>query len=1809
MSYNKVKIRRGSGVPDTSDISSYELGYDYTNNKLYIHDPTNSSGQEIVEITGSTVSTASVSNGASTLATGDQIYDFVVGQGYLTSVPNHSAALLTSGTLPLARLSNIANSHIASDAQIQGSKIEDVFLKNNANDTTSGTITAAGFTTTGNLSLAGHAVNDIDIGSEFVDADDHLMTSGAIKEKIESYGYVTSSGISHDGSTANGVLTYKDSDEATVESSLIFNGSVLELKATSAGRSIEVGSGATGDITSFVDLIGDTTYSDYGARFIRFGGANATTDFRHRGTGDFRLIAQDSAALSLQTASTERLRITSAGKVGIGNASPTGVLHVSNSDGSNLARFNDTDSSHAGIIIAADTNGGHIGNSGGYAGEGIYFQDSAEVMRFYAAGSERMRLTGTGRLGIGTTSPSEKLEVSGGNSDTYIEIHNNGGYDSGIKMLGGSLDVWKIYLDDADNKLRIDEDGTAYMTIDAGKVGIGIDSPTEELDVNGAGRFRGNSDSSDVLYLGQKTSNAPAAGFTVSYHDPAGGLINAGDHLQIKSERWGSDISFARGGQGGAVPTFRFQNSGSNGYMELYKATNPSSDATYTTQVRLNVNGFSYLNGGNLGIGTSSPNTLLHIKNSGSGTTSTLKLEDNAREMYLGRDAIKVTTLDGSTAAQLYINSNTTFSGNIVTGGNATIGGWLTASSTITTNYGVSFTNGNTNFIFYNNTGDNLFYLRDTTNSQMLQTWTTSSTTIHKNLIAGSGILQISGSSASEGGEIQFSPGTSGSYTTTFHLDSFQNKLRVHSGGVERFSISTDGTLALNGTVSGTAVLDEDNMASNHASKLATQQSIKAYVDANSGSNTASDGSAGTPAFNFTSDTNTGMYRVGSDALGFSVGGNVGMQLTSDHALRIYQSDEFSADYIEFYANDSTAYYHHGHGSAHQFITDYGYIQLGPGNANWGHIQTDRNKFYFNKQITVDSGVVSAYDEDLSLQRQHDNTNDRIVIQDDRVVTYVNGQEKIRAHDSYNYIPQKIYGGDGSAGAPMYNFWNDSNTGMFRYGTDQLGFTTAGTTRMVVKNAGVNFINHTGLQWNDRQIVTFKSNSNDRGVWNPWVSSIRNSGIQRHFDEEFEEGTNSVNLYNNAGGSNLVVSRITASADSLVPPNKSGKVMKIAYNGNGTTSPNYGGIYQTISSEENHTFVQIFQAKLASGRYFVINENAQGTNNTSYWLTDNYGTGKWEWYARVSHCGDSGTFGSGGHISVAGGADAAFNWYIASMTQYDVTESPYNYTSAGKGSSGQLLKADGDGTYSWQSQGGGSNLDADKLDGIHASQFLRSDAVTETITSQNWNDYIDGTEIHFSSVTNHSGSNRPTGAYHYGLGLSYSVASGGKLQLYAPETASAGSATNQGLWYRSGWNTTYRGWAQIWDSTNDGSGSGLDADLLDGVQGSVYLQNSGTWNGANFAGSRHKGFTINGGELSIQRDHPNNQQVSLLVDGGYSAGENNGFWSLYSNNSWNNRVGFGSNTSGHMLLNSTHSTGGYYFQNQGTTRCIITYDGQYHFGAAADRGTITWDTGKAIVKSQSGNTLELRSQNATDMIAIETNQTRFIADGTERFRINGNGIDLSNNTANKIVHNNGGSRDKYRVWTSSAYAIGMDATFTFGGLNSYAMTFQMNTDADRGFWWGDNGHSNAQGAMSLTNDGELTLAHSMRIGYGESDTTTPGATYRLDVSGSIGATADVVAYISSDKRLKDNIKNIANPLEKLEKLNGVEFDWNDKQDLYKGHDIGVIAQEVEEVLPEIVDTREDGHKAVKYDRMVALLIEAVKEQQQQINELKEKLNG
>ena len=112
------------------------------------------------------------------------------------------------------------------------------------------------------------------------------------------------------------------------------------------------------------------------------------------------------------------------------------------------------------------------------------------------------------------------------------------------------------------------------------------------------------------------------------------------------------------------------------------------------------------------------------------------------------------------------------------------------------------------------------------------------------------------------------------------------------------------------------------------------------------------------------------------------------------------------------------------------------------------------------------------------------------------------------------------------------------------------------------------------------------------------------------------------------------------------------------------------------------------------------------------------------------------------------------------------------------------------------------------------------------------------------------------------------------------------------------------------------------------------------------------------------------------------------------------------------------------------------------------------------------------------------------------------------------------------------------------------------------------------------------------------------------VVGAILATNDVVAFSTSDERLKENFEPIGSAIEKVGQLNGYTFDWIPMEGIHvhSGHDIGVKAQEVEKVLPEIVEDRGNGYKAVKYDKLTALLIQAVNEQQEQINKLTTELN-
>jgi len=126
------------------------------------------------------------------------------------------------------------------------------------------------------------------------------------------------------------------------------------------------------------------------------------------------------------------------------------------------------------------------------------------------------------------------------------------------------------------------------------------------------------------------------------------------------------------------------------------------------------------------------------------------------------------------------------------------------------------------------------------------------------------------------------------------------------------------------------------------------------------------------------------------------------------------------------------------------------------------------------------------------------------------------------------------------------------------------------------------------------------------------------------------------------------------------------------------------------------------------------------------------------------------------------------------------------------------------------------------------------------------------------------------------------------------------------------------------------------------------------------------------------------------------------------------------------------------------------------------------------------------------------------------------------------------------------------------------------------------------------------------ISIGQSVATSATPTFAgLTINGAITATGDITAYYTSDKRHKNNIQIIPNALEKVSKLNGVTWEWNDDvNEVTKSTPkTGLIAQDVQSVLPEVVKEREDGFLSLDYSKMMGLMVEAIKEQQTQIHKL------
>jgi len=258
-------------------------------------------------------------------------------------------------------------------------------------------------------------------------------------------------------------------------------------------------------------------------------------------------------------------------------------------------------------------------------------------------------------------------------------------------------------------------------------------------------------------------------------------------------------------------------------------------------------------------------------------------------------------------------------------------------------------------------------------------------------------------------------------------------------------------------------------------------------------------------------------------------------------------------------------------------------------------------------------------------------------------------------------------------------------------------------------------------------------------------------------------------------------------------------------------------------------------------------------------------------------------------------------------------------------------------------------------------------------------------------------------------------------------------------------------------------------------------------------------------------------------------------------------------------------------------------------------------------------------------INADNNSTQNITSGSTMKIAGGTGIETSRsgNIVTASITNN--SIGNTQLEHDTGQALTTSSSPTFGTITCSKIRLTSTTDVSatstgHGLQIGDSGNLNfaidnneliardddAISTLHLSPDGGPTSGSleniSVRINHNVS-----GGHINFYENGNIDcfnlkAREDVWAYTSSDPSLKDNKKLIDNSLDIISKIGGYTFDWNEKAaDHLQGHDYGVMADEIEAVMPELVTTRDNGIKAVRYEGIIPLLIEAIKQLNNEVN--------
>jgi hypothetical protein len=401
------------------------------------------------------------------------------------------------------------------------------------------------------------------------------------------------------------------------------------------------------------------------------------------------------------------------------------------------------------------------------------------------------------------------------------------------------------------------------------------------------------------------------------------------------------------------------------------------------------------------------------------------------------------------------------------------------------------------------------------------------------------------------------------------------------------------------------------------------------------------------------------------------------------------------------------------------------------------------------------------------------------------------------------------------------------------------------------------------------------------------------------------------------------------------------------------------------------------------------------------------------------------------------------------------------------------------------------------------------------------------------------------------------------------------------------YNGSWTSWARFLTTLDEGSGNGLDADTVDGLQASQFLRS----------------------------DTNDTMSGNLDVDGTIQA---NGVVNVVGTDGSNPSAASDHiRVSGYGILGNR---GTFYVTNPGVVQIGVGSIHNQDPAASFAPGSISLlksttvsgsVTATGSITAESTGYVEV-SANQTDSVQVKIGVSSGSTEGFIMTANQGSGH-IKQDTSVKILT------------YSSAEALVESARFTTTGLGlggqtapSYPLDVTGRARITDDLFVGDiiyhNGDTNTY--MQFLGDRIRFYAGAVQMidmVEGATDYIDfANNTARITSGGSFECTGDIIAYTStslSDERQKENIKKIDSPVEKIKQINGYTFNWKHNE----ASSGGVIAQEVEKVLPEIVKEKSimdsEPHKTVEYNGLIGLLIETVKELSNKVEELENKLNG